>query len=186
MLVRIMILFITFLLLSCSFEPWKTVRYVNIETENIIHRFDSLPDESQYKINYLNGAFVDIVIVGKDATVYSSKEPYAIFIFLTGKSDEHINFTIHNINILTSKGINYTETIQDLPIIIDFKTINLIPPNYNYIRGKYTTDYIYNFNDDEIYISLILDVLTEEKSEEKEMFFTLTKKIKRGLFQSYW
>jgi len=188
MLVRIMILFITFLLLSCSFEPWKTVQYKDLKIENVrLHRYsNSLPDKTQFKDNYLNGAFISISAKGKNATVYSSKEPYAISINLKGKTDEHINFTVSDIKILSSKGIDYSELIHGLPVVIDLITIDLVRQNDDYVYGGYATDYIFNFCDDEIYISLILDVLTYEKNEKREMFFTLSKIIKRGLFQSYW
>jgi hypothetical protein len=187
MFLRLIVIIITApILFSCTFKPWETIQYKNLETETIVHRFDNLPDKVQYEDNYLNGAFVDIGAIGENATVYSSREPYAIFIYLIGKSGEHINFSIDNMEILSSSGNDYSNSILDIPVIVDFETINLIPQNNNYVRGRYSTDYIFNFYDDEIYISFILEVSTEEKKERKEMVFTLTKISKKGLFQSYW
>jgi len=183
----IVVIIIAFILFSCAFEPWKTIQYKDLKTENIgPYGFDSLPDEVQYEKHYLNGAFIIIGAKGKDATVYSSNEPYNFFIYLTGKTDEHMYFSIENIRIASSSGIDYTELISDLPITIDFKTINTIPKTVNYVRGRYSTEYIFNFSDDEIYISFLLEVTTKETKEKKEMFFTLTKITKRGIFQSYW
>jgi len=183
----IVVIIIVFILISCAFEPWKTIQYINLETENIgPYGFDSLPDEVQYGKHYLNGAFIIIGAKGKDATVYKSEEPYNLFIHLTGKTDEHIYYSIDNIRIISSNGIDYTELISDLPITINFETIETIPKTVNYVRGFYSTDYVFNFSDEKIFISFLLEVTTIESKEKNEVFFTLTKITKRGLFQSYW
>ena len=109
---RAIVIIIVFVLSSCAFEPWKTIQYINLETENVgSYGYNSLPDEIQYEKNYLNGAFVEIGAKGKDATVYSSKEPYAFIIYLVGKSGEHIYYSIDNIRILSSSGIDHTELL---------------------------------------------------------------------------
>ena len=177
---------VVLMLFSCTFEPWKTTKYIDLKVENLrLQGFNNLPDKIQYEENYLNGAFIHIAAIGKNATVYSSREPYLVSINLKGKPSEHINFTIDDLKILSSSGINYFELINDLPITNDFKTKNFITM-YDLVYGQYSTDYIFNFHDDEIYISFLLEISTVEKTEIKEMFFTLTKVTKKGLFQSYW
>ena len=177
---------VVLMLFSCTFEPWEAVKYIDLKVENLrLQGFNNLPDKIQYEENYLNGSFIHITAIGKDATVYSSKEPYLVSINLKGKPSEHINFTINNLKISSSSGIDYIELINDLPITNDFKTMSFTTM-YDLVYGQYSTDYIFNFRDDEIYISFLLGISTVEKTEIKEMFFTLTKVTRKGLFQSYW
>jgi hypothetical protein len=172
-----------FCLFSCAFSPWKATKYINLETDGIsIYGNKGLPDEYQYDKYYVNGAFIEITARGIVSYVHSEEGPYAILIYLIGKYGEHKDFTISNVKISSSEGIDYSELASDVPVTVDFKMIDVIPPNYDIVRGGYETDYIFDFNDKEIYISFQLEVLTEEKTEKKEMFFTLTKKTRRGLF----
>ena len=173
------------MLSSCTFDPWQITLYKNLETENIgFYGISDMPNEIKYNKNYLNGAFIDIGTKGKDATVYSSKEPYTLYIIATGKLGEHTYFTLKNLQIISSSGIDYSELIHDLPATIDFKTSDIIFDDY--LKGGYFTDYVFFFYDEEIYIKFLIEVSTKEKTEEREMFFTLTKLKRKGLFQSYW
>ena len=157
-----------------------------METANIgVYGYKSLPDEFQYKDNYLNGAFIDIGTKGKDATVYYSKEPYAFFIKVTGVYGEHLFFTVKSIKIISNTGKDFSESILNLPSTTDFKLKKETPKNYNYVEGGYVTDHIFYFSDDEIYINIVIEIVTKKTKEEKKMSFKLIKTINKGLFQFY-
>ena len=174
------IIIFTISLSYCTIEPWRTIRYKDLDKDKHEDSFDVVRQDYKY---FINDTYIRIGTQGKEATYYSSKQPYRLIIDLIGKIDHHLKYTIKDIVILSDSGIDYSELILNLPYTAYFEPLDVIIPNYTDAQGKYLTDFIFNFSGKEIYVKVRIEVTTQEKTEEDEYLFTLTRLIERGLFK---
>jgi hypothetical protein len=174
--------------------------YENLELADIDSicpsKKNSLPDPLKYDKYYVNNSFVTVAAQGLNATMYESSELYRIIIKVTGENNVNLRFIIHDFVIYSSTGKIYLKNFNNHKEIIAQRAEDLyISMNnnneiYYYTYGVFATEEYFPFQEnkeDDIFISLIIQVISDNGSEKKEMKIKLTPITKSGLFQPlFW
>lgn len=177
---------------SCTFKPYESQLYKNINSPQItnysIRTSGELPNIETFDSNYINNAFINVEIGTEDWGGYNRRGPYRIIVTIF--SDQKFSVAkINNIKIVSLNNMNKYEFNSDqfpLDFYYDGRQpgYSKLPKSIN--EGEYRSgaDYRFKFKDKEkISIEVNITLTSDDKSETKIIECSFKPYSSRGFFQ---
>jgi len=179
----VLVIFLAFLILlwrACFWYPYRIEKYINPELEKInVSKRVILKSEKfdKYKVN---GAFVEIFLRGHNQTSESGNSPYKIYLSIWGKDDTYKTAYINKFKILLNGKKKYILQNNLLQIELLFRhASNSSKMTIASFRIPDLIDLDFK-NKEEIEIITEIEVVTEEKTEKKEMRYKFIPVLEEG------
>jgi len=180
--ILLVVFLILFLLIFrvCFWDYYRIEKYINPELEKTNFADIYIPRGEEFDKYKVNGAFVKIRVLGHDQTTRSGSSPYKISLSIWGQDDRYKTAYINKFKILSNGKEKYILQNSLLPIKLEFEPFTnqrkiviaiFVIPDFIDLDFK---------NKEEIEIITEVEVVTEEKTEKKEMRYKFIPLLEEG------